>query len=259
MLEKANLMFSDEESVQLMDKEWSKRVLHLSKPFMQPYDSYKTPREQIADESGNNRYWSNSFSFNGRPVFICSQWFYSNKKYFDAWISPLAEQVGITFPERTVIVDAPENRRHVHKKYPAAPMQEQKIGNYVQKCLRELETMGIGFQKDYLALMLTDEWTRENFKIGIPFLKIVDTRQPVRAQIVDKKKKNRYWNKSFTFGDVHVFVCNEWHEYSQDLFEKWLKTVPLHIVTTQDEFPTDDISENVVKLTITDYKIRKHH
>jgi hypothetical protein len=101
--------------------------------------------------------------------------------------------------------------------------------------------------------MLTEEWAREHFKIGFPFLKVMNPDHPIHEQIVDDNRKNRYWSTPYKYGNLSVFACNEWHENNRVLFDKWLNEVPSHVLRKKEEYCKDDI----VRLVISDYKTKK--
>lgn len=77
----ASKMFND-----LFDKAASKRMFSLSYPF------FVDSKEKIKDDKGHNRYWAEPFRFNGRMVYITSQWYNFQRPLFDAWYNGLTEK-----------------------------------------------------------------------------------------------------------------------------------------------------------------------
>lgn len=125
ILEKSNFVFSEDELGKLLDKSWSKKILNINYPLFKSYDPLYPKNKQIIDSSYNNRYWINTFSFNRRLFFVCSQWYFQDKKYFDDWILLIANRHNITFPKKSVVTNADERKSIKTRKQKTPITQEQ--------------------------------------------------------------------------------------------------------------------------------------
>ena len=81
--------FSDEELGCLMDVEWCKTNLKISKPLLKKVGGAKMVKGQ--------GYWLEEFKFGNELFYACAQWTQKNKSAFDAWAVGKAEQVGLPF------------------------------------------------------------------------------------------------------------------------------------------------------------------
>lgn len=85
-LQESGFVFESKMFNDLFDKAASKRMLSLSYPF------FVDSAEKIKDDNGRNRYWNEQFGFNGRTVYITSQWFDFQRPLFEAWYNGLTEK-----------------------------------------------------------------------------------------------------------------------------------------------------------------------
>lgn len=74
-------LLSDNELINLQDKEYCKKTFYLDFPLLE------TDKSKIKDKSGVNRYWS-TYPFKNNEYYACSQWW---KEKFDIY-EPLFEK-----------------------------------------------------------------------------------------------------------------------------------------------------------------------
>ncbi len=82
-LEAKGYKFSEEMLRDLFDAKASKEIFKLSVPF------FVDDKSKIRDKSGHNRYWIDSFNFNGMTLYLSSQWYSYQKTYFENWYHSL--------------------------------------------------------------------------------------------------------------------------------------------------------------------------
>lgn len=82
--------FTDKMLSDLLDAEYSKEVFHLSYPF------FVDDKSKIRDDKGRNRYWTIPFSFNGKTLYLTSQWFEKQRVFFENWYNSLSENADNT-------------------------------------------------------------------------------------------------------------------------------------------------------------------
>lgn len=71
----------------MMDADWSREYFHLGHPFMLKIDRDSDLTEQITDENGYVRYWKDTFLVDGETFCFCKEWFESQRKHFDKWLT----------------------------------------------------------------------------------------------------------------------------------------------------------------------------
>ena len=75
--------FTDEMLSNLFSFEYSKEK------FRCKYSFFIDDKNKIRDNTGHNRYWVQPFIFNGRTLYITSQWFDYQREYFENWYNSL--------------------------------------------------------------------------------------------------------------------------------------------------------------------------
>ena len=75
--------FTDEMLSNLFSFEYSKEK------FRCKYSFFIDDKSKIRDNTGHNRYWVQPFIFNGRTLYITSQWFDYQREYFENWYNSL--------------------------------------------------------------------------------------------------------------------------------------------------------------------------
>lgn len=83
-MQKENLL-SSEELLKLQDENYSKIKFDLNYPFLKKIDKNKDYKQQrlVKDHS---RYWAKEYIFNGKSYFACSEWYKTNRSYFESWL-----------------------------------------------------------------------------------------------------------------------------------------------------------------------------
>lgn len=94
---------------------------------------------------------------------------------------------------------------------------EEKIGEHVKRCMRELEKVKHQFSHNELLALLNKQKSKEIFGIPFPFF------------IVDRDDKNvptrRYWKDPFIFNGQKYYITNHWYEHNHEKFDKWYKGI----------------------------------
>lgn len=87
-LSDAGFDFSQDEINAMCTIEWSKRVFHLTYPFMRQYEEGK--RNHIWQD-GYQRFWAKPYTFGSIQMLVSSQWFDKQYDDFKKWYKSLAE------------------------------------------------------------------------------------------------------------------------------------------------------------------------
>lgn len=145
--------FSQKDLDRMQTLEWSHNVLHIGKPFLL-LKSPDTPiKKQIALDGKNNRYWTNTYVFNGIEFFVCSQWYKGLEKFFNYWINPIAKRYNIALPERIIICDDNEKKRKMRFKLPT---KKQQVATSFGDSKQAVETIGESPDPEVVKLTITD-------------------------------------------------------------------------------------------------------
>lgn len=75
-----------------VQKKWSKENLNLNYPFARIYNPSLPLHDQLSDENGKNRQWSEIFDFGEYKLLFCNQWYKGDREYFDNWYKTLSIQ-----------------------------------------------------------------------------------------------------------------------------------------------------------------------
>lgn len=101
---------------------------------------------------------------------------------------------------------------------------QDKIGRFVRSAFDKLLTEGVLDLND-IENLKSEEWCRQTFHIGHPFIKIIDETTPLKQQLVDENGYLRYWKTIYHYADLSFVLCKEWFESNRKHFEKWLTSI----------------------------------
>lgn len=71
---------------EMMDKNWSKEVLHLGHPLLKLYNKRIDLKEQTSIGS-YQRYWNAVYKYKGIDYLVCKEWFETNRKHLNIWLA----------------------------------------------------------------------------------------------------------------------------------------------------------------------------
>lgn len=79
----------------MLDRKWSKDILHLGHPFMVKITDDNDLNSQIIDENGYVRYWKEVFEINNQRYCFCKEWYEPQRKYFEAWLNEIDNKLNL--------------------------------------------------------------------------------------------------------------------------------------------------------------------
>lgn len=79
----------------MLDRKWSKDILHLGHPFMVKIIDDNDLNSQIIDENGYVRYWKEVFEINNQRYCFCKEWYEPQRKYFEAWLNEIDNKLNL--------------------------------------------------------------------------------------------------------------------------------------------------------------------
>jgi len=88
-------LIDEEVIIKMQDDEWSREVLHLGHPFMIRVTADEDLNKQLTDVNGYVRYWKDIFVINDVQYCFCKEWYESQRKYFDKWVSELGKRAKV--------------------------------------------------------------------------------------------------------------------------------------------------------------------
>lgn len=97
--------------------------------------------------------------------------------------------------------------------------EEEKIGKYVQRCMRELESKGHIFTSNELLALLDASQSKDIFGITYPFF--IDD----KSKIYGKDMHLRYWKAPFLFNGKYYYITSQWYEHHREKFNKWFELI----------------------------------
>jgi hypothetical protein len=244
-IESERITFSQCEWNQLMDANWCKKVLRISKSLIKIRDPLEKNKVQISDSNGNNRYWKRTYHINGKDCFICSQWYNDNWDAFTSWISPILKRADGAEISQDKLQKTPDTI--TMDKVGDLPSAVYENSEYVYNRFRALEQMGNFISQEEMRNMMTIEWSFNTFKL----------RDPVLVPYEQGRLNEAYWSMPFAFSGTQVYVYGRWEAVDRNEIECWFeKNI---CVTAENEISSieKNVQTDLVRLTITDYKMRK--
>lgn len=85
LVESGNI--SEEVIQDCLDAKWSRDVLNLGHAFLKEISEDVSLKEQMRDDNGYIRYWKQKYVINGKEYIVCKEWYESNRKYFNNWLT----------------------------------------------------------------------------------------------------------------------------------------------------------------------------
>ena len=79
----------------MLDRKWSKDILHLGHPFMVKIIDDNDLNSQIIYENGYVRYWKEVFEINNQRYCFCKEWYEPQRKYFEAWLNEIDNKLNL--------------------------------------------------------------------------------------------------------------------------------------------------------------------
>ena len=100
-LSKSGFNFSQEQIENLTDVDWGKMTFsyYYSLPFAKVVTDIDNISTYIKDTKGQNRYWSEPFTFGQHKLIFFSQWFERDRENFNNWYSSLINEPITSIPE----------------------------------------------------------------------------------------------------------------------------------------------------------------
>lgn len=105
---------------------------------------------------------------------------------------------------------------------PELPDQKLPIGKFVNLAMRNLSNSGYVFSKQQLEYMISKEWSHKVLKLDYPFFKYYNPSETKGHYI---GKDQRFYAKTFLFGDVAVYVTKELFEKNRQPFIEWYNSL----------------------------------
>jgi hypothetical protein len=101
---------------------------------------------------------------------------------------------------------------------PSLPSGDMKVGKFIQTAMKNLSEAGYVFTKEMLENACSKEWSSQNIKTYMPFLRLVTG---VETPINDESGRQRYYKNVYSFGKIKVLLTKELREKNRDYFIKW--------------------------------------
>ena len=114
---------------------------------------------------------------------------------------------------------SPQKREIQKRPKKITTLTNEKIGKYVQRCMRELEKELYTFSENQIRLLSDVEYSKLIFGINTPFW--TDDSEKIR----DKNNHFRYWKEPFLFNGKYYYITKEWYEKSREKFDAWLGVI----------------------------------
>lgn len=119
-------------------------------------------------------------------------------------------------------IDKPLNKSEAYICIPELPDKKLPIGKFVYEALRNLSKSGYVFSNKQLECFITKEWSHKVLKLNYPFFKYYNPSDPKGHYI---GKAQRFYAKTFLFGDAIVYVTKELFEKNREPFIEWYNTL----------------------------------
>lgn len=104
-----------------------------------------------------------------------------------------------------------------------------KIGQHVRATMAELAAAG-RLSSETIEKLQDVDYCKRTFRLGHPFLKILNNRQSLRSQRMDGNGYGRYWSVPLKIDDREFLMCSQWLDWQRELFDRWVKDLEV----TQD-------------------------
>lgn len=104
--------------------------------------------------------------------------------------------------------------------------KEIKIGKFVRTKMGDLSISNYRFEEQMLDLLLTEEYTKNKFGVGLPFFKEIKDESRLSELIKDSNGVNRYWREMFEFNGRKFAIISQWTKNNADRFHNWLNNLP---------------------------------
>ena len=150
------------------------------------------------------------------------------------WINMSAEQITRLIQKLLIAFDENPNEFYVYLRadyndlhsgideideQEIAAEPEERVGKFVQRCMRELELAKHRFSTFELKLLQSKEWSNKTFGVNYPILCANE------QELYDNGGRRRYYKETYTFNGVKFYLTSQWFDYNRDRFEKWFSTV----------------------------------
>lgn len=105
---------------------------------------------------------------------------------------------------------------------PELPDLKLPVGKFVNTTMRNLSNNGHIFSEKQLKNLTTKEWCHNVLKLDYPFFKIYNPSE-TKGHYVGKNQ--RYYTKTFLFGNTIVYITKELFEKNKNPFIEWYKSL----------------------------------
>lgn len=106
---------------------------------------------------------------------------------------------------------------------------EMKIGSFVRQTFSDMVNKQL-ITYDLVLKLLDHEYSRKNFGLKLPFLRMVDDSKKIRYQLYDDNGYIRYWVTPLYIKGQKYCVNKEWYEEQRTRFINWLESLKYELI-----------------------------
>lgn len=129
--------------------------------------------------------------------------------------------IDLVFMESDKIESTEDKMKH-NIIIPELPDPKLPIGKFVNTAMRNLSNSGYVFSEKQLEYLTTKKWSNNILKLDYPFFKIYNSLETKGHYI---GKNQRYYAKTFLFGNTIVYITKELFEENKIPFIEWYKSL----------------------------------